>query len=425
MVDNSDIVSKKSKLLESQRIKLISPILHIGAEVQKLNPFEYVKTADKIYIPNQEALGKALYQQGGSFLNDYITAIEQEEDISRLLENAFGKEWWNTKASNGERIFPETGISDNWSDSNNVSKIRPMIRNGMGHKYIPGSSIKGAIRTAIAYHMLKEQPTRVSEIEIELRKRLGERTKPSDSFFMKDLFSNFSLRYDNNPIGSVSDANTDFMRAIKITDSKPLIQKIIKTKKGTVKINKPVVAEVVISSFANTRTKEGFINKVAKYKAPLYVEMVSEVRTEFTLSLDTRMLAWFEHQQGIEIPFKTITDILRICNQFSQAQWIYERKYWSNITNNYNDNLDFDEIKDEYEKPVCPYDLRIGWGNGMTGTTISLCYEQDKTLIADIRDASASASAFKAPGYEAPKSRRTVSNADGEIKFVPGWVKFK
>jgi CRISPR-associated protein Csm5 len=32
---------------------------------------------------------------------------------------------------------------------------------------------------------------------------------------------------------------------------------------------------------------------------------------------------------------------------------------------------------------------------------------------------------LKAPDFEAPKSRRTVLSPKGEIKFVPGWAKFK
>nr|WP_231510490.1 hypothetical protein [Fischerella sp. PCC 9605] len=55
----------------------------------------------------------------------------------------------------------------------------------------------------------------------------------------------------------------------------------------------------------------------------------------------------------------------------------------------------------------------------MTGTTIGLCFDDE--LRAELRDICG----IKAPGFEAPKSRRTVMNLNGEIKFVPGWVKFK
>jgi CRISPR-associated protein Csm5 len=418
MITNSDMIVQKPKFLESRRIRLSSPILHIGSEFQTLIPFEYIQSSNKVYIPNQEALARALNKLGGSFLQDYIQKIQQRQDITQILNQAFRSGFENQIDEYGNLIFPTTGISDKWCDD--VTNFRPMIRNGMGDRYIPGSSIKGAIRTAITYYILKRQSEIVSDIELKLREKLGNKRKLSDDIFMKNLFSNYYLQSGTNPIGRTSDANTDFMRAIKITDTKPLIERSIKTKQGKPKkVNIPIVTEVILSSFAHRRTKEGFIEKLAKYKSPIYVEMVHEVRTEFTLTLDTEMLSWFHHKEGINIPFTTIEELLNICNEFATAQWNYEQKYWINISNNLKDNLDFELIKEEYAKQ-CPYDLRIGWGCGMPGTTVSLAYEKDEKLMADIRDASGT---FKAPGYEAPKTRRTVADKDGDIKFVPGWVK--
>ena len=76
----------KPKVYESKTIQLTSPMLHIGSEVSKLNPFEYVQTASKVYLPNQEALAQALRKQGGRFLQDYIEAIENQRPIKSLLE---------------------------------------------------------------------------------------------------------------------------------------------------------------------------------------------------------------------------------------------------------------------------------------------------------------------------------------------------
>ncbi|MGB6298400.1 MAG: RAMP superfamily CRISPR-associated protein, partial [Rivularia sp. (in: cyanobacteria)] len=147
-------IIKKPEVYESKRIRLTSPILHIGSAVSRLNPFEYVQTANKVYLPNQELLAKELKKQGGGFLDDYITAIEERTGINRLLKNAFGNDWWKATAPNGAAIFPKKTISRKWTE-NEITDLRPMIRNGMGELFIPGSSIKGAIRTAIAYYLLK------------------------------------------------------------------------------------------------------------------------------------------------------------------------------------------------------------------------------------------------------------------------------
>ncbi|MEA5593486.1 type III-A CRISPR-associated RAMP protein Csm5 [Rivularia sp. UHCC 0363] len=416
----------KPQVYESKQIRLTSPILHIGSSVSRLNPFEYVQTSKKVYLPNQEALTKALYQQGGSFLNDYITAIEQQEDISRLLENAFGQEWWNTTAANGEKIFPDIFISRKWTEDK-ITDLRPMIRNGMGELFIPGSSIKGAIRTAIAYHLLKHADSyqvpsnqRVSAIEEKLRKNIGELSNKrnqkfaDDKLFMDSFFSDYSLTYQDRTFSGTSQ-NTDILRALQVTDSQPLLEKsAIATNGRRIPLNLPVVPEVIVSS--------RFSDYSAKYRASIYAEMVKQVDTEFTISLDTEMLSWFKHNQGMKLPFNNLDELLKICQEFAQEQWDYEHDYWQNIENNPNaagKNLNFSYIRELYESEKCPYQLRLGWGSGMTGTTVGLCFPDD--LRAEIRDNCG----LKAPDFEAPKSRRTVKTPSSDIKFVPGWVKFK
>jgi CRISPR-associated protein Csm5 len=149
--------------------------------------------------------------------------------------------------------------------------------------------------------------------------------------------------------------------------------------------------------------------------------MVRNVQTEFTLSLDTEMLQWFSHNEGMKIPFKNLDELLKICQEFAQEQWDAEHDYWEDIKTNLSQgkDLNFSYIQELYEPTQCPYSLRVGWASGMLGTTIALCL--DDRLTAEIRDTCG----IKAPGFEAPKSRRTVVAADGNIKYVPGWVKFK
>lgn len=408
---------KKPDVYESRIIRLESPILHIGSAASRLNPFEYVQANQKVYFPNQEALAKGLMQQGRQFLDDYIQAIEQRRDISKLLKAAFGSEWWNATDTEGKGIFPYRAFSQ--LTEQKIPDLRPMIRNGMG-LFIPGSSIKGAMRTAIVYHLLKlgdryQVPAskRVSEIEKNLRKRLGfnkHQLKFLDDDLFMDLFSEFSLTYQGNKF-SGKGSNTDFFRAIKVSDSKPLLEDKITINGQQIPINIPVVAEVIVSS--------RFPDYLAKYKASVYVEMVQNVQTEFTLTLDTEMLSWFKHLQGMNLPFHTLDELLQICQEFTQEQWEYEHDYWQKIKNNPTSgrNLDFNYIREFYEEK-CPYTLRLGWGSGMTGTTVDLLFDDVRKEIRDT-------CGLQAPGYEAPKSRRTVVNLDGEIRFVPGWVKFK
>jgi CRISPR-associated protein Csm5 len=122
------------------------------------------------------------------------------------------------------------------------------------------------------------------------------------------------------------------------------------------------------------------------------------------------------------LPFESVDDLLKICQDFAQEQWDFEHDYWATIVNNPNaqgKNLNFDTIQELYGPESCPYTLRLGWGSGLRGTTISLCLS-DQT-VREVRDTCG----LRAPGFEAPKSRRTIMNSKGEIRYVPGWVKLE
>lgn len=415
---------------ETKTIQLTAPILHIGSQYSKLNRFEYVQTGGTVYFPDTNLLSQALYRKGGNFIKDYIARIENNESIESLLRNAFGDNWAKMTTSEGQKIFPHS--APKWTQNNQqVTDVRPMIRNGMGEYYIPGTSIKGAIRTAIAYYLLKHSDTyrvpqtyKVSAIETRLREKMSqgisrhEQKFLDDRLFMDEIFSNFSLNYQNQPLpgnGNLSGPNKDFLRALQISDSLPLNEKKITLNSGKQAWrNLPVVTEVIVSSH--------YLEGNAKHRASLYTEMVIDVNTEFTISLDKDMLSWFRHKNGMKLPFESIDELLKICQEFAQEQWQKEVTYWEGIENSRDGgkNLDFDLVWDNYYgNKNCPYTLRMGWGSGLMGTTVNSLFEDE--TVQKLRDICG----IKAPGFEAPKSRRTMVNHEGDIRFVPGWVKFK
>lgn len=419
MVDASSAL-QKPEVYETRRVQLTSPMLHIGSAVSRLSPFEYVQTGKFVYQPDQNALAKALKERG--HLDNYIRRIEDRDEIVSLLEKAFGENWQTAVSPDGQPIFPRERRSLRWTEQR-ITDLRPMIRNGWGQLYIPGSSIKGAIRTAIAYHLLKNSDrykvpkgSQISDIENRLRQSMGNLRQRAkffdDATFMDELFTNFSL---NGNLGrDRTGPNTDFMRAVQISDCDPLIEEKVEKRGKPILRNLPVVAEVLVSSrFSDYR---------AKYRASIYTELVRNVRTQFTISLDYEMLAWFRHNQGMQIPFKTIDELIKICEGFAQEQWDFEHDYWINIRSNPNAdgrNLNFNNIQDIYKAEQCPYSLRLGWASGLAGTTINLLIQDE--LRSEIRDTCG----IRAVGFEAPKSRRTIVSSRGDIQYVPGWTTFK
>jgi CRISPR-associated protein Csm5 len=444
-----------------RRVRLTSPLIHIGiGAAGALNLFEYVQENSKIYVPNQTALAEALHNSGkihksqekpqalqrkissrkldSGYFEDYkklsqqyIQVIERKdfnqsrdlkdilEKIKQLYDKALGSKWLDN-----QEIFPENGISQKWVNQPITKDIAPMIRNGFAEIYIPGSSIKGAIRSALAYYLLKHQaPTRVSEIEQKIRelrpKQLSDKkTALDDEQMLKIandkkismnsyLFSNFKLNFANRRFGEPNTPNTDFMRAIKVADSGPLLTDFDDD------VNLPVVAEVISSSFKEDRNQ-----RIAQSRATNYIEMIWNLQTEFTICIDTEMLDRFQHEQSIQLPsqLKTVEGIIKICHEFAHDQWEYEQQYWNTITD--TQGLDFSSIRNFYDEPS-NYNLRLGWGSGMIGTTVFLHLEEQ--VRAAIRNACCPK---RTSSLEAPKSRRTavIPDRDNPIKKPLGWV---
>lgn len=412
----------KPNVYETQKIRLTSRMLHIGSAVSQLNPFEYVQSGGFVYLPDQEALARSLRARG--FLNTYVQRIEDREGITDLLEDALGDDWLQAQDDDGEAIFPQRLRIRKWAQGR-ITDFRPMIRDGFGYHYIPGSSIKGAIRTAIAYHLLKHakerrvpEAQRISAIERRLQKSMGDLKRRAkffdDDVFMDELFTNFALKGNHGK--PRTGPNTDFMRAVHVSDSAPLSERKLTSKKTGRPIfkNLPVAVETIISS--------RFQNYQAKYRASLYVEMLFNVDATFTLAIDQDLLLRFQHNQGMQLPFKTVAELLAICQEFVQEQWDFEFDYWNAVQDNPQAggrNLNFSDVREFYSPEQCPYTLRMGWASGLRGTTINLLMPEE--TVADIRDVCG----LKAPGFEAPKSRRTVMNPKGDIRYAPGWVKLE
>src|SRR5919199_633590 len=434
-----------------QPIQLKSPLIHIGVGAAgSLNLFEYVQDKKFIYFPNQTALAEALQNpeslqkskawqrpkrrqdSRSDFLEQYeklseqhINVIERNlrnkdeeikkvvDKLTRLYSEALGEKWLENKT-----IFPQTHISANCVNHLLTSDIAPMIRNGFGEIYIPGSSIKGAIRTSIAYYLLKHKAPKIrSEIEQRLQHMPTLGRKKSfldDQQLIQDdklslnsyLFTHFKLEHQGQSFGKVNTANTDFMRVIKVSDSAP-----IKTDRKQ-KINLPIVAEVLTSSFQQSNSQ-----RTVQDRARNYLEMICNLQVELFICIDTAMLDKFQHEQVMQLPckLKTVKGILDICQEFAQAQWEHEQKYWNSITD--SANLNFSSVRQFYANPFS-YNLRLGWGTGMTGTTVDLLFEE--ATRAKIRDACGKPT----NSTESPKSRRTatIPNQGRSIQQRLGWV---
>jgi len=278
--------------------------------------------------------------------------------------------------------------------------LRPFARDGLLRPFVPGSAIKGALRVAILYGLLKrlqpEQRKAILDTSVaKTLQRLGrdsrmrqrgfqERMKkefPSD--FEKRALQEFHLASDQRGF----DPHTDIFRALKVSDS-PSFEK-----------DSLIVEEIKVFSIGSGLKQWS-----------IFAECLPTGR-EFTvdLQIDLGLLEDFARQNpktSLGIPFEEVADFLKNplkgISEMSQDLLKHERGAFEKEST----------MRNAFRFSAEP-NLRIGWGGGLLSTTVDLLLPEK--LRAELRDLLFT----KRPGFPAPKSRR-ITTKDG---VSLGWAR--
>ena len=131
-------------------LEVLSP-LHIGAGSEKswFKGMDFFTYKGEVYVIDRNELYQQLYNMPGRGTNnalDYYTDMISKGDMKKI-EDYILRDLKIDLEAISEDIFPcKTAPTE----------IRPLIRNGYGKAYIPGSSIKGAIRSALFAHLYRD-----------------------------------------------------------------------------------------------------------------------------------------------------------------------------------------------------------------------------------------------------------------------------
>lgn len=324
---------------ETYKIKaeILTPV-HIG-DGAELEPLEYV-IKEKFYKVNlEEWLSTLSGEKAGEFQRltgrDYaqitiLTALRRfvrdNIDIDKYTE-------WSVDVSEAVKRRYE----DKFDKPENQLPMSPFIRTA-NKPYLPGSSIKGAIRTAYLNFLKRETPSlserkRADLVEGELLRAIdpGKEGKSPRFAIDKDPF-----------------------RAIKVHDV-------------SLPENSTFFVEVI-----NHNKKDNRIN-------PTTIQILSEVtygsligkpvRFELEISIDRKVLS---HQDsGISNIHKgiTIETLLKSCDSFYKDALKEERdKFLKNAIGGEEIGKVYQQILDNTKNE---YLFRLGWGSGLISMTIS------------------------------------------------------
>ncbi len=170
------------------KLKTLTPV-HIGSGRELSRDVEFLNLGNEVGVVDEK---KILSIIGEENIPLWVSMIEKQEPLIDYLKK---RQPGINLSQVSSRTMPL--YTKNFS---RIKTLKEQLIDGMGHPLIPGSSIKGAIRTAILNILLKELNHNWKEDELKNR-----RGKFSDKNIQSRIFG--------------SDPNHDFMRFLKIGDA--------------------------------------------------------------------------------------------------------------------------------------------------------------------------------------------------------------
>ena len=291
----------KYQHLERYRLTLetVSPIF-IGAS-ENLNKKELVFLPNEgmVLIPDLDKLIEQL--EAKKALEAYEQYLLNESNRKPLKE--FLQEQGILVSANAPWVQYHVRCSS--GDIRNINTLSRFIKDQQGQPYIPGASIKGAIRTALIASLGNDNTFRSAKDTA--MQNAKQRWPKGEEYPLR------TLKLNTRP-GKEIDAINDLLRSLQISDSAPfgadsliVCKKLELTKEGKV----------------NGISSEGFRGKSSP---PLYRECLRPgVKTHFYITIDTSLA---KKQLSIEIIEKALKQWMKIQNEYADCfdQWDVDLK---------------------------------------------------------------------------------------------------
>ncbi|GIV28181.1 MAG: type III-A CRISPR-associated RAMP protein Csm5 [Bacteroidia bacterium] len=375
---------------------------------------EIIELNCKILTPLHIGSGNVLNKGIDFFIdNNQAGIIDIHKIYNKIGESKI--QWWTDKIKSGEDIWYE--LRDKYKCSlDDISKeilplktssyknqIREFLRNQYtSNPIIPGSSIKGAIRTAVFTHKILQDKSKLEAFKEKINEahnKLSNNRKINDlrkdlehhtNRIVDDIFQNKNINGEG--------AQNDVFRFIQISD--------VELDK-----NNLFVAEL------NTLNWKGVSKDEGNWKIDNRLSILLQViQGEFklTMKIDERFYKY--NSFGIS----NINDLLKIINNHFHELSELEKDNFENDSESgfLSDNL-YNDILNCYKNLLnCKYLLRVGFASGWDFMTGAWAKKLDDEIWNNLK-----IFLVKSPGYEKfffPKTRRLVK-VDNKY-HVPGYI---
>lgn len=190
--------------LEEYRLNLTAfgPVFVGNGKVYEKNSYLFDPRSKQVAFIREDALFRWLVQTEQVDLYEAFMLGKKPTSLNQFL--------WQCGISAPERqalIRYQVSAGAALDKNHSLKQIHALIRDGQGRAYVPGSSVKGALRTALLCAILLRDP----------QPRRLKRIKGRDEIDERDYFHTLKLRKDHP-----EDMINSILRGISVADSAPV-----------------------------------------------------------------------------------------------------------------------------------------------------------------------------------------------------------
>ncbi|OJV90363.1 MAG: type III-A CRISPR-associated RAMP protein Csm5 [Chloroflexi bacterium 54-19] len=396
----------------------LSP-LHVGSFEGTLTKIEYLVNNGRVYIVDTDKVSG----ENGFLGNEQLEKWAGGSDDKSLTDYFQSlNEVWRKIIKPGK--LSHYSVENRGGLKGNM-EYRPFIRNKFYQAYLPGSSIKGALRNGWLNHYLRRDDAREEQLALikKVRDVLG--NNPQDKALNAAYRDPFQKGFSQ---GETDASHADLFRILSVNDTTPFDNQGIEAE--NIEVQKKGLDQNKKVNFS--------------YKTSLAAECIQRGAT-FSISLRLNRKL-FDNYRDKQHAFSNLETLLDQTDNFYRQVWQYEQKFFevapkefSGITNFYN------TPPPEQENGKKVWLLRLGSGSGVhslsPGLRLSLegaFDEEEMSLLAlkqFINGNEVEKDLFYWIGFKTfwknqpkgaffPKSRKLVKRANGF--FAPlGWLKLE
>jgi len=380
-VGSGEVLTPLSYVVESGRAYVVDPdrFLEVLTDEQKENYISWVE-------PILDELSELNVSRGDRELKRRRREVETRLSLEVFLKERLDVEPVRFLREAGCLMYEVT------------CRARPGLRGFSPHikdlehrPYIPGSEIKGAVRTSVLYAVLGEEDRRKAFLEkVEELKGYRELSRRNLERKLEDLTSGV----EGNLRGAKNDAKYDLLKFVSVSDSEPMTSENLRIE--------------VLRSEGTSRYTRTFLEVLAEGAEASFYVRVDGLPDVGRLGLEA-LKNWLSLDRLLEACYERSKDILEEEGRYFKDQGAI---------------LDqISRLKEENE-PSSPL-LRLGWGQGFLSTTVDLRVKQaDPELYEEgIREPISRLRNWRTRKDNFPKTRRVIVDRKDRPVSLLGWVK--